>query len=74
MTEHIARVSATVRQINSTHGYGAVRAVYLFLDGRIEAVIIRPYHRDVIRRGHIADGKVFFCGTRRKIAEVGHVN
>jgi hypothetical protein len=64
---HVEKVKAATERANWRKGYGTIRAFRLYMDGRIEATISRPYMRDVTRRGKLADGRVFFAGTSCKV-------
>ena len=63
------RVYETAEQINNVYGYGNVSRCRVYLDGRVELVIRRPYMRDKKRIGRYTDGRLHFAGTSRKIPE-----
>ena len=58
-------VTPVIRAIDDSRGYGTVRAVRCFADGRIEADISAPYLKPFTRRGRIVGDRVCFLGTTR---------
>lgn len=62
------RVRHAAERINSSHGYGDISECRVFLDGRVELVIRRRHMHDTTRQGHIANGRLFYARTSRKIA------
>lgn len=61
-------VRKAVTLCNWRKGYGDVVDVRVFLSGRIEAVIRRPYCIDKTRVGQLDNGRVRFAGTSAKLA------
>jgi hypothetical protein len=62
-----SKVRTAITILNNHYGYGDVRSVVIYLDGRIEYQVQGFQMRPQLRRGRLAGNTVYALGHQRTI-------